>query len=353
MRKSKKESGLLRLIRSVRDKIRRVFGHREKVRLLYLEVTHRCNLRCICCYTEAGTEVADALTLDEQKSVVRQAKQMRARAVSLSGSGEPLLYESLRELIDYIRALGMTVVMFTNGTVLDTDTAEFLISREVVTYFKLYSLKPDVFDRMAGKKNAYEWVDYDCKDTGGAGRFRIPAGLRNLLEAQRKSEGKKLVGVEAVITRINCDSLPGVARFCRAAGLKFYLETPVFTGRAIANYESIALSKDEYRRLYHELVGILGEEYLDEQRRHPCPVERNPVVRTNGEIGFCSSRVACIGNVREVPLKELFAKAKKQKRKQDAAVNKILADKGQNGSYFRRCAARRYYEAKHRLKCNY
>jgi MoaA/NifB/PqqE/SkfB family radical SAM enzyme len=113
------------LIRSVRDGIRRVFGHREKVRLLYLEITHRCNLRCICCYTQAGTEAADALTLNEQKSVVRQAKQMRARTVSLSGSGEPLLYESLRELIDYIRELGMTVVIFTNGTVLDRDMAEF------------------------------------------------------------------------------------------------------------------------------------------------------------------------------------------------------------------------------------
>lgn len=350
---SKQGSGLVQFasgaIRSLRDKVGRGLGRREKVRLLYLEVTHRCNLGCICCYTEAGAEMPDALTLDEQKSVVRQAQEMGARTVSLSGSGEPLLYEGLRELIDYIRGLGMGVVMFTNGTVLDRETADFLVSRRVVTYFKLYSLEPAVFDRMAGRRNAYEWVDYDYEEDGRAERLKIPAGLKNLLDARRDGQVKDLVKVEAVITRINCSGLAKVARFSKALGVGFYLETPVFTGRALANYEAIALSRDEYRRLYQELVGILGEEYFEEHRGHPCPVERNPVVRTNGEIGFCSSRGACIGNVREAPLRELFAKAKKEKCKQDG----MIPEGGRGGRYFRRCAARRYYELKHGIECNY
>jgi MoaA/NifB/PqqE/SkfB family radical SAM enzyme len=327
-------------------KIWRVLRGKGSVKFLYLEVTHRCNLRCICCYTGAGSEKPDALTLAEQKSVVRQAQLMGARTVSLSGSGEPMLYGHIRELIDYIRWLGMRVTIFTNGTTLDRETADFLISRRVEMYFKLYSLAPAVVDRMVGRQNAYEWVDYDC---GDAGRFRIPAGLKHLLDAMRNAGKKNLVGIEAVITRLNYSSLAEVARFTVVSGAMLYLETPIFSGRAIDNYEAIAISGDEYRRLYKELAGILGEEYFERHRRHPCPVERNPAVWTNGDIGFCSSRPANIGNVRETPLKKLFAMAQKEKQKQDASI----AIEGLDGRCFRSCATRRYYETKHGIKCDY
>ncbi|MGA2678973.1 MAG: radical SAM protein [Sedimentisphaerales bacterium] len=316
------------------------------MKFLYLEVTHRCNLRCICCYTGAGSEKPDALTLAEQKSVVRQAQRMGARTVSLSGSGEPMLYAHIRELIDYIRWLGMRVTIFTNGTMLDRETADWLISRRVETYFKLYSLAPAVVDKMVGRQNAYEWVDYDC---GKAGGFRIPSGLKYLLQAMQKAGKKELVGIETVITRLNCNSLVDVARFTKASGVMLYLEVPVLAGRAIENYEAISLSGDEYRGLYKDLAGILGEEYFEGHRRHRCLVERNPAVWTNGDIGFCSSRPANIGNVRETPLKKLFAIAQKEKQKQDASI----AIEELDGKCFRSCATRRYYETKHGTKCDY
>jgi MoaA/NifB/PqqE/SkfB family radical SAM enzyme len=316
------------------------------VKFLYLEVTHRCNLRCICCYTGAGSEKPDALMLAEQKSVVRQALRMGARTVSLSGSGEPMLYAHIRELIDYIRWLGMRVTIFTNGTTLDRETADWLISRRVETYFKLYSLAPAVFDRMVGRVNAYEWVDYDCGDDG---MFRIPAGLKYLLDAMQKAGEKEIVGVETVITRLNYSSLAEVARFAIASGAMLYIETPIFSGKAIDNYEAISLSGDEYRRLHKELAGIMGEEYFERHRSHPCSVERNPAVWTNGDIGFCSSRPGNIGNVRETPLKKLFAMAQKEKQKQDASIAIGELD----GKCFRSCATRRYYETKHGMKCDY
>lgn len=347
---SGKRNGLIkrisRLVSRQARKIRRALRAKGSAKFLYLEVTHQCNLRCICCYTGAGSEKADALTLAEQKSVARQAKRMGARTVSLSGSGEPTLYGHIRELIDYIKWLGMKVVMFTNGTTLNRETAGFLISRRVETYFKLYSLEPAVVDRMVGRQNAYEWTDYVC---GDAGRFRIPAGLKLLLDAMRSAGKKKLVGIEAVITRLNYSSLAEVARFTMASGVTLYLETPIFSGRAIENYEAIAISGDEYRRLYKELAGILGEEYFERHLRHRCPVERNPAVWTNGDIGFCSSRPANIGNVRETPLKKLFEMAQKEKQKQDASI----VTGGLGGKCFRSCTTRRYYETKHGIKCNY
>ena len=337
------------ILRSLSTKLKQPFGKKSKVRLLYLEVTHRCNLKCISCYTNAGVEKQNSLTLDELKSVVKQAKEMGARAVSLSGSGEPLLYKDLFVLIDYIRQLEMTVIIFTNGTILDKEIADFLISRKVVVYFKLYSLDPVVFDRMAGRKDVYKWVDYTYILNGESKEWKIPSGLKHLLDARQTQENLNLVRIETLITRINYSTLPKVATLSKALSLPLYLETLVFKGRAIENYNDIALSSSEYQNLYQNLVEILGEEYLEELRKHPCPVERNPVVWTNGEVALCSSRGACIGNVRDAPLDALFLKAKRLKRKED----RLIAKHKRTSKYFRTCPARQYFEEKYGIPCNY
>jgi MoaA/NifB/PqqE/SkfB family radical SAM enzyme len=341
---------LSKSISSFLASVGRLFGTRRiKADFLYLEVTHLCNLRCIACYTGAGEEKHDALTLDEQKSVVRQAKDLGARIVSLSGSGEPLLHRHLFELIDYIRQLGMDVVVFTNGTVIDKETAAFLVSRSVFVYFKLYSLDRDVFDRMVGRKDAYQWVDYSYWHDGTRRTLRIPSGLKCLLDARKTPDDSGLVRIESLITRLNAETLPQVARFCKACGLGLYLETPVFKGRAIENYAEIALNEGGYRELYERLEQILGCEYMQQIRDCRCPVEKNPVVLTNGDVGFCSSRQARVGNVRNSPLKRLYAKARKLKRRED----RLIAGQWQQSKFFRTCRARQYYQAMHNLPCDY
>jgi len=348
----RREGLITRLLEIARDlpyRIKLLLGKRPKVRMLYLEVTHRCNARCITCYTGAGKEKDDVLTLDEKKSVVQQARQLGARVVSLSGSGEPLLYPQLFDLIDFIRQQDMLVVMFTNGTTIDAVSAELLIRHGVITYFKMFSLDADTFDRMMGKKDAYQWVPYSYPYGEATRNIRIPSGLRCLLQAQEAAGTTGLVKVESLITKVNHRTLPAVARLCKEMDLTLHLETPVFAGRAIENYADIALDSGEHETLYHELVTILGQEYFNELRAHPCPVERNPVVWTNGDIGFCSSRPAHVGNVREASLESLFLKAHLLKRKED----RRLARSNGDGRYFRTCPARQYYNAQHKIHCNY
>jgi MoaA/NifB/PqqE/SkfB family radical SAM enzyme len=317
--------------------------------MLYLEVTHRCNARCITCYTKAGKEKPDVLTLEEKMSVISQAKALGAKSVSLSGSGEPLLYERLFDLIDFIRHVGMQVVIFTNGTVLDEPTAKRLIDCGVITYFKLYSLDPAVFDQMMGRIDAYTWVSHACTRNGETRQIQIPSGLKHLLDAQSRAGAKGLARVETLITKLNAGTLGEVARLCKELDLLLHLETPVFAGRAIENRSQIALDRDGYETLYRELAAILGEEYFRELRAHPCPVERNPVVWTNGDMGFCSSRPATIGNVRDASLEALFLKARRAKRREDRRLGAC----SDSGRYFRTCPARRYYEMKHQMPCDY
>jgi MoaA/NifB/PqqE/SkfB family radical SAM enzyme len=274
---------------------------------------------------------------------------MGARVVSLSGSGEPLLYEDICPLIDYIRQLDMRVVMFTNGTLLSSTTAGFLVSRDVVVYVQLPSLRPDVCDRMAGRRNCQQWAEYSYRHDGTRRVVGLPAGLKNLLDRCTTKDQRDLVRLEALITRVNRASLPEVAALSRQLGLGLHLETPIFNARAIKNYEKIALTETEYAELHDRLAAILGAEYFESHRGQRCPVERNPVVWTNGDVAFCSSRGASVGNVRDAPLKKLFARAKRLKRKADRQI----ARQGRESRYFHTCPSRQHYEIQYGLPCNY
>ncbi len=348
-KKGEKLPGWRRRLNQLADQMDVLFCKKIKARFLYLEVTHRCNLRCISCYTGAGHEKSDTLTLKQRKSVVRQAKAMGVRTVSLSGSGEPLLYPDLFELIDYIRSLDMTVVIFTNGTLLDAQTAEFLLSRQVIIYVKLFSFDQKVVDHMVGRANAYRWVDYNYLYEGEIKSVKVPEGIKCLLEVWQDCGRPALVKFEALITKLNSASLPQVARFCQELGVGFYLETSVFTGRALEYYDELVLDLQGYQVLYEKLVDIQGREPLEAARTGPCPVEKNPVVWTNGDIGFCSCRPANVGNVRYASLRRLYRQAKRLKRKEDRS----LTEDAQDSRFFRRCRARKLYEAKHRLPCDY
>lgn len=319
-----------------------------KAKFLYLEITHRCNLACISCYTGAGREKDDVLTLAEQKSVIRQGRAMGVRSVSLSGSGEPLMCRHVFELLDYVVDLGMSAVIFTNGTLIDEATAGRLMSRNVFTFFKLYSLEPDVFDGMVGRRNTYEWTEHRYKVQGEERVRMVPAGLKALLEAQRSVGRSDLVKAETLVTKMNIGGVPAIARFCRDCDIGFFMETPVFKGRAIENYDRVAVSAEGYAKLYEALAAIFGKDYMLELKNTGCLVERNPVVWTDGRIGFCSSRAADVGNVRDEPLKSLFLKARRMKHKEERMI-KTRAE----GRYFRTCPSRQLCEIRHGLPCDY
>ncbi len=333
-------------IRLVWTRCRRLLG---KVDLLYLELTHLCNLRCVGCFTGAGLKKSDELTLEEKRSVIRQAKKMGARLVYLNGSGETLLYKDIFALIDYIRELDMDVTVTTNGTPLNKKMADFLLSRKVHVYFKLWSLDPEIFDQMVGVKNAYRWVDHSYKHDGTLKTLRIPSGLKYLLDFRSKHEGETLVTIMMLITKANYSTLPEVVRFCKETGLPFNIEPPNFPDSAIEYYDDIAPSGEMYRNLYSELVQIMGEGYFRRHRKKPCHVERNPVVWTNGDVRFCASHDACVGNVRTEPLHLLYSKIKRLRRRE----KRLIARRKVNSHFFRTCTARQYYQLKHGIPCNY
>jgi MoaA/NifB/PqqE/SkfB family radical SAM enzyme len=69
---------------------------------IYFELTNSCNLNCSYCCANANNN-NKTLDIDKIIRVVNEAKDFGCRSIILSG-GEPLLYNNLYELTEYLRA---------------------------------------------------------------------------------------------------------------------------------------------------------------------------------------------------------------------------------------------------------
>lgn len=88
--------------------------------------TKRCNLNCSHCYSSSSRfQPFSQLSTKQAKHFLSQLAAVNCPVVLFSG-GEPLLREDLFELLAEAKELGLRSVLSTNGTLIDSATAEKL-----------------------------------------------------------------------------------------------------------------------------------------------------------------------------------------------------------------------------------
>jgi MoaA/NifB/PqqE/SkfB family radical SAM enzyme len=113
---------------------------------LWLELTNRCNLQCVHCYTESGPHTGgdDVLTTDDYLSVMRQAYDLGCRKMQFIG-GEPQLHADFQLLLEASKEIGFRFVeVFTNLTRLSEETVRFARRNGVRFATSVYSDDPAV-----------------------------------------------------------------------------------------------------------------------------------------------------------------------------------------------------------------
>lgn len=155
-------------------------------------ITRRCNLRCIHCYSDSTSQVYPGeLTLDESVRVIDDLADYRIPALLLSG-GEPMLHPHFFDLAGYAIARGIRVTVSTNGTRIDHEAAARLKDLGV-TYVGI-SLDGigDSHDEFRGKHGAFQKAVEAFRNCRGAGQK---------------------VGLRLTLTRHTADQLPEILRF--------------------------------------------------------------------------------------------------------------------------------------------
>jgi len=125
---------------------------------IWLELTPRCNFRCVHCYSDSHPKagVEHSLTIGSWHSVLRQARDMGCSRVQFIG-GEVLLEPDLRSLILRARSLAFDgIELFTNASMLDDDMVDFISDNSVSVATSLYCSKPDIHDAVTRTPGSWQ-----------------------------------------------------------------------------------------------------------------------------------------------------------------------------------------------------
>jgi radical SAM protein with 4Fe4S-binding SPASM domain len=124
----------------------------------FLEITYRCNLRCIHCglepYLNQGT--GDELTFSEIVRIFDQFFEAGVLGVSFSG-GEPLCRPDLLDIMEHARKTGLFFGLKTNGTLITEEIARALKKMGITTVnVSLYGATPETHEHVTRVAGSFE-----------------------------------------------------------------------------------------------------------------------------------------------------------------------------------------------------
>ncbi len=297
------------------------FNDENKILLeLRIHLVEKCNLKCIYCLSDAPfmTErkpINYKLTLDDIKNNIIEAKKLGIKTVCITGSGEPLLCDNLKELIEFIRSLDLKVVIFTNSLLLTKNFSKFLYENGVNLMVKLNSFKPEVNDNLVGIAGAQKIFLEKIK-------MLIDMGFAQ----------KHMLALNCVITNENYEEIQEIFTFCRKNNIIPWIETLTITGRAT---REMIVSRNKIEKLYRKLAEIdknlFGFEWEPDspivgasRRRYKyvCQID------VYGNLYHTDANITDdVGNVRNKSIKELVLSEKfKQLRDGDKHSKHFLSD---------------------------
>lgn len=129
-----------------------------------------CNLRCIYCYAGIDKKpLQNELSLDEQKKIISDAKELGAKTVVLCGDGEPTMDKNLVEMAKHAKNNNMVMVVVSNAVIFGDDDLckkihkmdgesllKSLYDNDVSLIIKLESLDEQKYEYVVGVKGAYK-----------------------------------------------------------------------------------------------------------------------------------------------------------------------------------------------------
>ncbi len=115
---------------------------------LFLELTGRCNEKCVHCYADSGPTREEHLTVEQVRRVVAEARQLGLRWIQFTG-GDPLISPALLPGVERAREVGFEKVeVYTNGLALQKELCNALAAHQVDFAFSFYSHRPEIHDQI-------------------------------------------------------------------------------------------------------------------------------------------------------------------------------------------------------------
>jgi heme b synthase len=219
--------------------------NRNAPRLIFWELTKRCNLKCAHCRAEAdNSSFTGELKPDVIKRILDDIASFYSPIMVLTG-GEPLYRNDIFEIAGYATGKGLRTALATNGTLIDKTIAS--------------EIKNSGISRVS--------ISIDGTDAGAHDSFRGVAGAFDA--ALNGARLLRDAGVEfqfnTTITRRNVDHIEkilGLALKEKASALHVFMLVPVGCGIQIAETDMISAEKyEEVLNWFYERSRSAGIEF--------------------------------------------------------------------------------------------
>ncbi|HBL41714.1 MAG TPA: hypothetical protein DDY98_09310 [Ruminococcaceae bacterium] len=228
-----------------------------------LELTPYCNLDCKMCYVHLNKEQlngAKLLTVEEWKSLIKQAHDAGMRTATLTG-GECLLHPDFDEIYLYLQSFGIEVSIKTNGTLLNAKRIAFFQEHPPVSIeVTLYGSCNEVYEAVTGSPQ----FDTVWKNIAQAKEANLPISVMITPNAFMGNDGI------ALIEKIH------------SADFRFEINARLFEPRENTGRrgDKMHASTGTYIDMYTKSMQLNG------RKIHKVPIESLPEPKTSGEATY-------------------------------------------------------------------
>lgn len=206
---------------------------KDKRPVVIMNITKRCNLRCVHCYAgSSGPAADDELSTSEWLRVLDDLAEFGCPVVLFSG-GEPLMHPDILTLAKHATSSGMRAVISTNGTLITPKTADELADVGLSYVGVSLDGAEETHDRFRGVKGAFESAIQGIRNAQAAG---IKTGIRFTMTRRNVKD------IDTVMDTLEAESIP---RIC------FY--HLVYTGRG-SDLLADTLSHEETRAVVDNII---------------------------------------------------------------------------------------------------
>ena len=141
--------------KSTQDFFEEYFKGKPQLTNLHIEITSKCNERCVHCYIPHENKVSH-IEPDLFYNVLEQCKNMRVLHLTLSG-GEPMLHKNFCEFLRKCKEYDFSVSVLSNLTLLDDEIINEMKTNPLLgVQVSLYSMNPNIHDEITQMKGSFE-----------------------------------------------------------------------------------------------------------------------------------------------------------------------------------------------------
>lgn len=201
-----------------------------------MNMTKKCNLRCIQCFSNSGKQLSNELTTTDIMNLFDEMSRNGTFYICLGG-GEPFTRNDLFDILEYGKEKQLAISIVSNG---------LLLNKEIIE--KLNNVDLD-----------YLWISFEGMKSNherlrGIGTFEKALGSLKLLK--KYYNGKTALRMS--INKYNIDDIEGLLKIAEEYDINLIRYTPLLSfGRAKG--KDLILNQDEYIKFLYKMQELKSD----------------------------------------------------------------------------------------------